>query len=132
MNDITKMCDEIEDCRKRRNCYSNGVICAKSIVYRYIDGDNNKLLKLKAEINLHKDTEKDYQHYFSILVSTIALLLAILSNLKSVYYAGYAVFSVAVIAGLIIIENYYSKKTYMRKKLIRYMEVVIEELENKK
>lgn len=53
MNDITKLCDEMENCRKRSNCQFNEIVCVKKYLNEYIQDDYNNLLKLKTQADIY-------------------------------------------------------------------------------
>lgn len=129
MDDIIKLCDEIEGCRKKHCCDSNGIICAKKFVQEYIGNDYNKLLKLKAEVLIHKDTEKDHEPIFASLISILALILSIMSVLDKRLVISFGAFSIFVIGTLNAIESFFSRTTYAHKRWIRHIEVVLDDIE---
>ncbi|RHW02969.1 hypothetical protein DXA90_09345, partial [Clostridiaceae bacterium OF09-1] len=59
MNDITKLCDEMENCRKRSNCQFNEIVCVKKYLNEYIQDDYNNLLKLKTQADIYIENEKN-------------------------------------------------------------------------
>lgn len=130
MDDIIKLCDEIVKCREKRNCNSNGIICAKKYVQEYIWEDYNKLLKLKAEILYHKDTENDHEVIFASLISTLALIIAIMSVYNKMLVMSFGAFSVFVIGAINAIMAFNTRHTYAYKRWIRHIEVVLDDIEN--
>lgn len=129
-DDIIKICDEIERCRKTRNCDSNGIICAKKYVQEYIGRDHNKLLKLKTEILYHKDTENDHEVIFASLISTLALIIAIMSVYNKMLVMSFGAFSIFVIGVINAIMTFNTRHTYAYKRWIRHIEVVLDDIEN--
>lgn len=127
MDDLIILCDKIEACRLRSKCQSNEIVCAKKWVKEYIGDDNNKLLKLKAEVKIHKPG--DDTGNMAILLSTCSLILAIIYNVDRGLYMLYAFLLVSMILLLSIIQSHYSKKRMMRKKWIAYVGTVLDNME---
>lgn len=50
-NDFKLLCNRIERGYKRERGNSNPVVCATYFLKKYVAGDRNKLLKIKAESN---------------------------------------------------------------------------------
>lgn len=128
-DEIIKLCDEIVRCRKKRNCDSNSIICAKKFVEEYIGEDRNKLLKLKAEVMYHKDTENDHETIFASLISILALIIAIMSVFNKMLVISFGAFSIFVIGMINTIMTINTRRTYEYKRLIRYIEVCLDEIE---
>lgn len=59
-NDLIKICDALEECKKYDFCDNNEVVCARAYLKKYIGDDYNKLLKLKTLL----DIENDYKMTF--------------------------------------------------------------------
>ena len=57
-----KLCDKLENCSKNEICYKNKIVCTKAVLQSYINGDENKRLKLKAQI---KQYEKGIYVFFA-------------------------------------------------------------------
>lgn len=128
MSDIVELCDKLENCRIRRNCDPNGIICARKLIQDYIGQDHNKLLQLKAEVMLYKDTENEHVTLFSTLISIMTFIFSILivSNKNSALIFGFiAVITILIING---IEEVYTKRKNAHKKWIRYIEVIIADI----
>lgn len=49
--DIIILCDELENCKKKSICDFNEIICAKKALREYINGDKNRILKLKVQLD---------------------------------------------------------------------------------
>ena len=58
-DDLTKLCDKIENCNKC-GCHNSEIVCVKYWVGVYINRDRNKFLRLKAEVNSHKNFIDDF------------------------------------------------------------------------
>ena len=58
-DDLTKLCDKIENCNKC-GCHNSEIVCAKYWVGVYINRDRNKFLRLKAEVNSQKNFIDDF------------------------------------------------------------------------
>ena len=44
MDDIIKLCDELESCKRKNICYKNEIVCTRALVNRYIDCFSNVAL----------------------------------------------------------------------------------------
>ena len=42
-----KLCDKLENCSKNEICNKNEIVCTKAVLQSYINGDENKRLKLQ-------------------------------------------------------------------------------------
>lgn len=131
MDDLIKLCDELEKCKKSRSCYSNEIVCAKSKVKCYIDGDFNKLLKLKAQIKIHNNTNGGLET-ISLMVAIVTLCLTVLKSVsgeKSEEYVLYGIMGLMIILILCISSSHFQKKYGYRDKWKLYIEVVLEDME---
>ncbi|MCI6064844.1 hypothetical protein MR818_05645 [bacterium] len=79
MNDLMKLCDKLENCSKKEICYKNEIVCTKAVLQSYINGDENKRLKLKAQI---KQYEKGIYESMAEILSLVMTVdaLAIYDN----------------------------------------------------
>ena len=81
MDDIIKLCDELESCKRKNICYKNEIVCTRALVNRYIDGDDSKRLKLKAQIRQHgRGLEQGTLSTISQSVSVMSLLVTVVSR----------------------------------------------------
>lgn len=131
MDDLIRLCDQLENCSKRSKCHSNEIVCAKKWVKNYIKEDENKLLKLKAEVKIHEDIGNSTNIY-SMLISFCAFILTIMHNAygeKSNYYIFFSFFALLLLMMLQFVELYYSKTTRARQKWIKCISVVLDEIE---
>lgn len=133
MDDLIKLCDELEDCRKKRTCYVNEIVCAKSKLKCYIDGDTNKILKLKAQIKIHNSYGQGDIGILSLIVSVLTLCVTILSGIWDSRTIEYAIYCECVLVGLLIVTlilRWGNKKYGYRSKWKRYIEVALEDIDN--
>lgn len=80
MDDLIKICDKLESCRKKHPNYQGRIKCTEKILKSYIDGDTDKVLKLKAQLEIHK-TPWDSFSAIALLISLITLVLSIFGDL---------------------------------------------------
>lgn len=130
-DDLTKLCDKIENCNKC-GCHSNEIVCAKYWICVYIDKDNTKFLKLKAEVNRHKNYIDDFVilTYLMTIVSILITFLGTIFSNERIYI--FVVISILILAVMLVINiivlNGESKWGY-RKKWIYYIDAVLEDME---
>lgn len=135
MDDLIEICDKIENCNKSKNCNRNEVVCVRKVLRSYTDNDYDKILKLKAEIDIHRDFDKSILNNLSFLLSFMSWILAILYNVSIVkenglqLYIVYAVFFLILLFMVITIVNMFFEKTSSRSKWIKYISIVIEDIE---
>ena len=67
MDDLIKLCDKLENCSKKEICYKNEIVCTKAVLQSYINGDENKRLKLKAQI----------KQYDGSMTETLSLVMGV-------------------------------------------------------
>lgn len=151
-NELIKLCDELEECRKKRSCYVNEIVCSRAKLTKYIDGDTDKALKLKAQIRQF-DSPPSELNSFSLFVSIAALCLSIAGKLLPnpfqdavlsvsqnnasniiflLFYPCYGVFVlIAVGVNLVILMcRDYKKKN--KEKWVRSIDVVLEDFDIQK
>lgn len=134
MDDLIKICDELENCSKSKICIRNEVVCTKKVLKRYVGSDYDKILKIKAEIDIHKDFDSITLNGLSLLVSFITLLVTVIYNICAgtktgilVYFA-YAVLCMVILLVITTIILVFQRKTSSRSKWIKYISVVIEDM----
>ena len=75
MTDFKRLCKNLKK-RKKSECpyckKKNEYLCAYNMVKKYMDGDENKLLKLKAEAR-----SEEYWPSISLVVSVITLMATV-------------------------------------------------------
>ena len=151
-NELIKLCDELEECRKKRSCYVNEIVCSRAKLTKYIDGDTDKALKLKAQIRQF-DSPPSELDSFSLFVSIAALCLPFAGTLFSgsfgdavlsvspnnasyitflLFYPCYGLFVlIAVGVNLVIQKCQYNKKKN-KEKWVRSIDVVLEDFDIQK
>ena len=135
MNDFEKMCKELES-RKRCNnqiCTDNNeYICAKRTVYRYANGERNRVLKIKAEAR-----SGDWWVFTTTLLSVFAVFVSMTTLLYTVVCEreGYAVdvgYGMIIILAVLFVFIYLCimiNKYHSVSKWREYILVATEELE---
>lgn len=120
-NDFEKLCDQLENCNEK--CESNPIICARHYVSRYVAGNKDQLLKLKAEAS-----SAEYISFVTLLFSMTSLLIAacsmILDISKNIVIIAYVLF--AMIGCSVLMLNGMKKWRSVRK-YQNYLLVVIDE-----
>ncbi len=108
---------------------SNEIVLAQKAVKKYINGDKNRLLKLKAQA-----LEGDYMKYYSTITSIISVPIAFISVILSIIVA-YGLNIIWSILPIISFILYYCYITFRMHKFSpinswrQYILVVIEEIE---
>lgn len=132
MDDLTKLCDELEKCKKKRSCYANEIVCTKAKLKCYIDGDVNKILKLKAQIKIRDNYTQGDIGVISLIVSVITLCLSIFSEISggtSIEYILYSLYGLIALLIITLISLWGKKKYGYRDKWKRYIEVVLQDID---
>lgn len=128
-DDLTKLCDKIENCNKC-GCHNSEIVCVKYWVGVYINRDRNKFLRLKAEVNSHKNFIDDFvilTYLMTIASIIITIFGAIFSNGLIYMFIWCAILFIMFIIN--IIELWGKHKWGYRNKWIYYIEVVLEDME---
>lgn len=137
MDDLIKICDELERCKCNKICYENAILCTKKQLTKYIGKDFNKLLKLKAELNIHENFENNTLNNLSFFVAACTLLITIVYNVcteSGQVMQEYLMFAVIILVTFLVILGiiqFFQKKTSARSKWRKYIAVVLEDMENK-
>lgn len=142
-DDIIILCDELENCKKKSICDFNEIICAKKALREYINGDKNRILKLKVQLDLHKNfRENTFSQLafcvsiFSLMISTMASVFDIIDsmNVKNLNVQG-VTFIIAIFISFLIIMimvcatyNVYTSN-YSRQKWMKYIEYALQDIE---
>lgn len=141
--DIIILCDELENCKKKSICDFSEIICAKKALREYINGDKNRILKLKVQLDLHKNfRENTFSQLafcvsiFSLMISTMASVFDIIDsmNVKNLNVQG-VTFIIAIFISFLIIMimvcatyNVYTSN-YSRQKWMKYIEYALQDIE---
>lgn len=96
-NDFEKLCDEIEECKKRKNCECNPIICARIFVKEYVREDMTRLLRIKSEAN-----SNSYNEFITSMVSITAAVVAIIGVVASICTKAPVIFKLYVLLALIV------------------------------
>ncbi len=119
MDGLKEICEELDRCTEHGKCNDyNEIVCAKSVLRRYIGNDRNRLLKIKAELREKKELDEELWKELPLGLSTIALFLTAANyvldrNLMMVY----AMTALAIITFLTLIWNVCANKISKRKKM---------------
>lgn len=151
-NELIKLCDELEECRKKRSCYVNEIVCSRAKLTKYIDGDADKALKLKAQIRQF-DSPPSELDSFSLFVSIAALCLSFAGKLLPnpfqdtvlnipqgniyyiifwYFYVYYGVFVLSAVGVKLVIRMYRDYKKKNKEKWVRSIDVVLEDFDIQK
>ena len=151
-NELIKLCDELEECRKKRSCYVNEIVCSRAKLTKYIDGDADKALKLKAQIRQF-DSPPSELDSFSLFVSIAALCLSFAAKLLPnpfqdtvlnipqgnifyilfwYFYVCYGVFVLIAVGVNLVIQKYQYNKKKNKEKWVRSIDVVLEDFDIQK
>ena len=141
--DIIILCDELENCKKKSICDFNEIICAKKALREYINGDKNRILKLKVQLDLYKNFRENIfsqlafcVSIFSLMISTMASVFDIIDsmNVKNLNVQG-VTFIIAIFISFLIIMimvcatyNVYTSN-YSRQKWMKYIEYALQDIE---
>ncbi len=129
MDDLIKLCDKLENCSKKEICYKNEIVCTKAVLQSYINGDENKRLKLKAQI---KQYDGSMTETLSLVMGVAAFAISCISLMVSVDALGAAVISFSIVLILIYSVDGGINKWGYRDKWKKYIEVVLEDMEKEK
>lgn len=146
MDDLIKMCDKLEKCRKEKNCIANEIICSRKIVKDYVGNDKNKLLTLKAQLEIHKNSTSHDLNLLAVLIAAFSFFttsnsnnvitvkfntdeITVNSNIDAttIFVIGIGIIIIVMFCGCI----YWSLKTN-RNKWKQYIAVALEDLEKER
>lgn len=74
MDDLKYICMKIDNCEKSKLCFKNKVICTRRVLERYIDGNRDKILVLRAELNRFEKPKEREVSYISVTLSFCTLV----------------------------------------------------------
>lgn len=104
----------------------------------YIGDDRNKLLKLKAELEIYKNFENSILNDLSFLVSFITLIVTMIYNASvgtesAIRTAtAYSSFILVVLLAVLTVIQIFHKTISSRSKWRKYIAIVIEDIEKEK
>ncbi len=141
--DIIILCDELENCKKKSICDFNEIICAKKALREYINGDKNRILKLKVQLELHKNFNQNTLSLLAFCVSVFSLMISTVVSAYNISVSmkaenlneqgGLTIITIVLLFLIIIVMieitfKYYSLN-YTREKWIRYIEYALQDIE---
>ena len=133
MDGLKEICVELDRCTKHGKCNDyNEIVCAKSVLRRYIGNDRNRLLKIKAELQKEIDHEEQTIKVLPIYVSIVAFLVSaagyVLNKPQMSFYILMVFATIFVVERLI---DSFNKKDARQKKRQwrRYIQFALEDLE---
>ena len=143
MNDLMKLCDKLENCSKNEICNKNEIVCTKAVLQSYINGDENKRLKLKVQIEQHeKGIYETMTEILSLVTTVDALAISCISLIvsatntergnKTVEVLVIVLIILSIVLVLALIANWRINKFGYRDKWKKYIEVVLEDMEKEK
>lgn len=146
MNDLMKLCDKLENCSKKEICYKNEIVCTKAVLQSYINGDENKRLKLKAQIKQYeKGIYESMAEILSLVMTVDALAMSRINLIVSVINKDignnrliavdvlvFVLILLCIVLMVVLIVKWGINKFSYRDKWKKYIEVVLEDMEKEK
>lgn len=141
VDDLIKLCDKLENCSKNEICYKNKIVCTKAVLQSYINGDENKRLKLKAQIKQYeKGIYESMTETLSRAVSVAALATSCISLIVSVTnkdiiavdISVFVLILLSIVLMVVLIAKWGINKFGYRDKWKKYIEVVLDDMEKEK
>ena len=132
---LVKICDELEDCKENSSGYCNEIVCVKAKLNSYIGDDYNKLLLLKAQVNINSNWEESTISIFSLIISVMAFVTTIVYNVSNQYYiiayVGNCALCLLCVFVIAVWCSCNSHKNSARREWEKYIEIVLDEMERK-
>lgn len=134
-DDLTKICDTLENCSKNKYCYKNEIVCVKKVMKDYIGDDRNRILQLKALVKYHDCNRVSILDIISKIITVSSFVLVILYNISKdseKFISGYGVVAFACLITILVIDVIGiagNKRKFSREKWRHYIEVVLTEME---
>jgi hypothetical protein len=131
MDYITRVCDMLEKVYKvnPNKMYHNEIDCTRRILESSIGSEKNKLLTLKAQLEIHKNSTSHDLNWLSLLIAAFSFV----TTASAVNPANVARIAIIEMAVLIVyfLCIWWSSKTN-RNKWRQYIAIAIEEIEKEK
>ena len=133
MDGLKMICEELHKCAEHGKCNDyNEIVCAKSVLRRYIGNDRNRLLKIKAELQKEIDREEQSMNVLPVYVSMVAFLVSaagyVLNKSQVSFYILMMFAAIFVVERLI--DSFNKKDARQKKrKWIWYIQFALEDLE---
>lgn len=141
MDDLIKLCDKLENCSKNEICYKNKIVCTKAILQSYINGDENKRLKLKAQIKQYEkgiyesmtETLSQAVAVAALATSCISLIVSVTNkDIIAVDISVFVLILLSIVLMVVLIAKWGINKFGYRDKWKKYIEVVLDDMEKEK
>lgn len=141
MDDLIKLCDKLENCSKKEICYKNEIVCTKAVLQSYINGDENKRLKLKAQIKQYEkgiyesmtETLSQAVAVAALATSCISLIVSVTNKeIIAVDISVFVLILLSIVLMVVLIAKWGINKFGYRDKWKKYIEVVLEDMEKEK
>ena len=141
VDDLIKLCDKLENCSKNEICYKNKIVCTKAVLQSYINGDENKRLKLKAQIKQYEkgiyesmtETLSQAVAVAALATSCISLIVSVTNkDIIAVDISVFVLILLSIVLMVVLIAKWGIKKFGYRDKWKKYIEVVLDDMEKEK
>ena len=141
MDDLIKLCDKLENCSKKEICYKNEIVCTKAVLQSYINGDENKRLKLKAQIKQYEkgiyesmtETLSQAVAVAALATSCISLIVSVTNkDIIAVDISVFVLILLSIVLMVVLIAKWGINKFGYRDKWKKYIEVVLDDMEKEK
>ena len=141
MDDLIKLCDKLENCSKNEICYKNKIVCTKAVLQSYINGDENKRLKLKAQIKQYEkgiyesmtETLSQAVAVAALATSCISLIVSVTNkDIIAVDISVFVLILLSIVLMVVLIAKWGINKFGYRDKWKKYIEVVLDDMEKEK
>ena len=141
MDDLIKLCDKLENCSKKEICYKNEIVCTKAVLQSYINGDENKRLKLKAQIKQYEkgiyesmtETLSQAVAVAALATSCISLIVSVTNKeIIAVDISVFVLILLSIVLMVVLIAKWGINKFGYRDKWKKYIEVVLDDMEKEK
>lgn len=141
VDDLIKLCDKLENCSKSEICYKNKIVCTKAILQSYINGDENKRLKLKAQIKQYEkgiyesmtETLSQAVAVAALATSCISLIVSVTNkDIIAVDISVFVLILLSIVLMVVLIAKWGINKFGYRDKWKKYIEVVLDDMEKEK
>lgn len=139
-DEIIILCDELENCKKKSICDFNEIVCVKRALRKYINGDKDKILKLKVQLELHKKfRENTFSQLafcvsvFSLIISTIVSVFNICNSINLNVQGETFIIAICILFFIIMIMVCATYNVYTsncsRQKWMKYIEYALQDIE---
>ena len=141
VDDLIKLCDKLENCSKNKICNKNEIVCTKAVLQSYINGDENKRLKLKAQIKQYEkgiyesmtETLSQAVAVAALATSCISLIVSVTNkDIIAVDISAFVLILLSIVLMVVLIAKWGINKFGYRDKWKKYIEVVLEDMEKEK